>query len=184
MHYLLRGSIERGAELWSPNEEEYEMLKAAVVGGPSLVFTRRHVAGVTRIRPHRIMNHTLCRKILGYDANALYLSTKLNDMPCGKGEVVRYEEEAVAPNFVKKLKEGEWSGFAEVDIQIPRALWAKFEEMPPFFFNKELPDRAVPQQVWNYLQKTGRKKSKMQETGGRPLCREDVGLRSSAALVC
>ena len=35
LYYLLRGSIERGADLWSPCKEAYEMLKNAVVGGPS-----------------------------------------------------------------------------------------------------------------------------------------------------
>ena len=29
MHYLLRGTIERGAELYNPSEEAYEMLKGA-----------------------------------------------------------------------------------------------------------------------------------------------------------
>ena len=45
LHYLLRGSIERGANLYAPNVEAYEMLKGAVVGGPSLVFTRCHEVG-------------------------------------------------------------------------------------------------------------------------------------------
>ena len=54
MHYLLRSTIERGAELYNPSEEAYEMLKAAWVGGPSLVFKRYHEAGVTKIRPHRL----------------------------------------------------------------------------------------------------------------------------------
>jgi len=40
LHYLLRGAIERGAELYNPGKEAYKMLKEAVVGGPSLVFTR------------------------------------------------------------------------------------------------------------------------------------------------
>jgi len=29
---------------------------------------------------------------LGYDAKALYLSTMLNDMPCGKEKVIDYED--------------------------------------------------------------------------------------------
>ena len=33
MHYLLKGSIERGGELYSPGKEAYEMLKDAVMGG-------------------------------------------------------------------------------------------------------------------------------------------------------
>jgi len=87
LHYLLRGSIERGAELYSPCKEAYGMLKEAVVGGQSLVFTWYHEAGVTRIRPHRFKQPRVCKRIIGYDANALYLSTMLRDMPCGKEQV-------------------------------------------------------------------------------------------------
>ena len=54
LHYLLRGAIERNADLYSPSKEAYDMLKAAVVGGPSLVFTRYHEVGKTRIRSHQI----------------------------------------------------------------------------------------------------------------------------------
>lgn len=49
LHYLLRGSIERGAEIYSPRKEAYEMLKLAV-DRQSLVFTRHQKAGVTKIR--------------------------------------------------------------------------------------------------------------------------------------
>ena len=137
MHYLLHGSVERGAELWNPNDEEYAMLKGAVVGGPSLVFTRHHKEGKTKIRSHHIPNAKPCRKILGYDANALYLSTMRQDMLCGKGEVVEFPDP-------KKATE-------EVDIEIPRTLWPKFEEMSPFFINKQVPQEAVPQHMMDYL---------------------------------
>ena len=88
LHYLLKGSIELGAELYAPSAEAYQMLKGAVVGGPSLVFTRYHEVGKTRIRSHQVAGDAkLCQNILGYDANALYLSTMLRDMPCGKERV-------------------------------------------------------------------------------------------------
>ena len=38
LHYLLRGTVERGAEMYSPSKEAYDMLKNAMVGGPSIVF--------------------------------------------------------------------------------------------------------------------------------------------------
>ena len=72
LHYLLRG-----ADLYSPGNEAYEMLKEAVVGGPSLVFTRCHEVGVSKIRSHQIPEPKICKRILGYDANALYLYTML-----------------------------------------------------------------------------------------------------------
>ena len=161
MHYLLRGAVERGAELYAPTQEEYEMLKGAVVGGPSLVFTRYHEVGKTRIRDHQVEEPRLCKKILGYDANALYPSTMLRDMPCGKGRVVHYEEafkEKEGPVLVKRQKEGKWFGFAEVDIEIPEGLRPKFEEMCPFFYNKTVPEEAVPEQMKQYLVRTGRKR--------------------------
>ena len=158
LHDLLRGCVERDAELYSPGKEAYEMLKEAVVGGPSLVFTRYHEVGVTKIRSHRIAEPRLCKNILGYDANALYLSTMLRDMPCGKGRVMHYNYQAAAPILTQRLKEEKWFGFAEVDIEIPEPLRPKFEEMCPFFYNKEVAIEAVPQHMLVYLKRTGRKR--------------------------
>ena len=61
LHYFLRGAVERGAELYTPGKEAYEMLKEAVVGGPSLVFTRYYEVDVTGIRSHRISEPRLCK---------------------------------------------------------------------------------------------------------------------------
>ena len=116
------------------------MLKGAVVGGSSLVFTRYHEAGATVIRSHQIKNPKPCRKILGYDANALYLSTMAKDMPCGKGLVVRYKYPTIAAQTMKAwLKSERWFGYGELYVEIPKHLHEKFEEMPPFFINKEVP---------------------------------------------
>ena len=134
LHYLLRGAVERGADLYSPSKEAYEMLKEAVVGGPSLVFTRYHEAGVTGIRSHLFAEPRLCKKIVGYDVSALYLSTMLREMPCGKERVVHYDDEfqaEAAPVLTQRLKEGSSFGFAKVDIEIPNPLRPKFEEMCP-----------------------------------------------------
>ena len=161
LHYLLRGAIERNADLYSPSKEAYVMLKEAVVGGPSLVFTRYHEVGKTRIRSHQIAEPKLCKNILGYDANALYLSTMLREMPCGKEKVVHYTGEYQtdgAPVLTHRLKEGSWFGYAEIDIEIPNHLHQKFEEMCPFFHNKAVPAKAVPEHMLKYLRDTGRKR--------------------------
>ena len=53
LQYLLRGIDSKSkSELYTPGEEAYKHLKAAVSGGPSIVLTRYHEAGVTRIRSH------------------------------------------------------------------------------------------------------------------------------------
>ena len=171
LHYLLKGAIERKAELYAPSKEAYEMLKEAVVGGPSLVFTRYHEVGKTRIRSHQYTipregevitgaHAKLCQNILGYDANALYLSTMLREMPCGQERVCHYTDEYqidAVPIFTQRLKEKSWFGYAEVDIEIPNHLHQKFEEMCPFFHNKTVPTKAVPKHMKQYLRATGRK---------------------------
>ena len=101
------------------------MLKAAVVGGPSLVFTRYHEAGVTKIRSHQIAEALYCLCILGFDANALNLSTLLEEMPRGKERVVHFPEDqklGAATWLTEKVKNGTW-----FDIEIPKTLWPKFD---------------------------------------------------------
>ena len=162
--YILRKTLQprwgyKPPDLYSPNKEAYAMLKAAVVGGPSLVFTRRHVAGETRIRSHQYEDARLCRRILGYDANSLYPSTMMKEMPCGPGYVKSYDNpEAYARVFPQFLWMEEWFGFAEVDIEVPEELWPEFEEFPPLFINRGVPDSAVPQHMHDYLQQSGRKR--------------------------
>ena len=162
--YILRKTLQprwgyKPPELYSPNKEAYAMLKAAVVGGPSLVFTRKHVAGETRIRSHQYEDARLCRRILGYDANSLYPSTMMKEMPCGPGFVKSYDNpEAYARVFPQFLWTEEWFGFAEVDIEVPEELWPEFEEFPPLFINRGVPDSAVPQHMHDYLQQSGRKR--------------------------
>lgn len=45
MKYVIRTS--ESELLYAPNLEDYQMLKDSVTGGPSIVFTRYHEAGVT-----------------------------------------------------------------------------------------------------------------------------------------
>ena len=167
--YILRKTLQprwgyKPPELYSPNKESYAMLKAAVVGGPSLVFTRKHVAGETRIRSHQYEDAKVCRRILGYDANSLYPSTMMKEMPCGPGFVKSYDNpEAYARVFPQFLWTQEWFGFAEVDIEVPEELWPEFEEFPPLFINRGVPDSAVPQHMHDYLQQSGRKRSPEQK---------------------
>ena len=98
MQYILQGTM-RGREppkLYAPTGEAYEMLKGAVVGGPSLVFTRKHIAGQTRIRSHKYDLARIVQRILGFNANSLYPSTMTKEMPCGKETIVHYEDPAQA----------------------------------------------------------------------------------------
>ena len=124
------------------------------------MFTRYHEAGVTNIRSHQYAAPKPCKRVLGYDANALYLSTMLKDMPCGKEEVTDYEDPVNAvPLIQKAVLSGKLFGFVKCKLTTPRHPWPKFEEMPPLFVNREVPEAAVPQEMLEYLSQTGRKRT-------------------------
>ena len=52
------------------NRDIYCLFKENIVGGPSIIFNRYHKSGKTFIRNNP---NKPCQKIIGYDANALYL---------------------------------------------------------------------------------------------------------------
>ncbi|TMW63865.1 hypothetical protein Poli38472_002806 [Pythium oligandrum] len=72
--------------VWSIDEEEKDIhhkMKANITGGPSIIFHRVAKRDETLIRPHT-ENPKLVKKVIGYDANALYLWALGNVMPCGR----------------------------------------------------------------------------------------------------
>ena len=59
----------------------------------------------------------LYKRILGYDTNALYLSTVLNDMPCGKEKVTDYEDRVLAAIELKNaIINGKLFGFVKCKL--------------------------------------------------------------------
>jgi len=62
------------------NEDLYHTFKNNVVGGPSIIFTRHHKVNETYIRNDKSKP---CKKIVGFDANALYLWAIDQKMPVG-----------------------------------------------------------------------------------------------------
>ena len=159
MQYILRRTL-RGCnapELYAPGPEAYEILKAAVGGGPSLVFTRKHVAGKTRIRSHKYDLARIVKRIMGFDANSLYPSTMAKEMLCGKELVEHYEDPVqAAKDLIPRMYSKRWFGFAEVDIEVPQDLWEKFEEFPPSFINQSVGKGGIPQHMKDYLAKSDR----------------------------
>ena len=66
------------------NSDLYHLIKDNNTGGPSIVFHRYHEAGKTKIREaEKGQAAKLCEKIVGYDANALYLWVLTQNMPTG-----------------------------------------------------------------------------------------------------
>ena len=66
------------------NKDLHDLVKANIVGGPSIIFHRYHETGVTTLRRNEHGEAARsCRAIVGYDANALYLWSLMQDMPMG-----------------------------------------------------------------------------------------------------
>ncbi|KAL9961203.1 hypothetical protein ACROYT_G030104 [Oculina patagonica] len=69
------------------HKDLYYLFKKNMVGGPSIFFHRYHEAGKTKIREKEMKAQgkepKTCQKIVGYDANALYLWAIMQDMPTG-----------------------------------------------------------------------------------------------------
>ena len=99
----------------------FYLLKDSIVGGPSIIFNRYHEANKTKIRN----GDKLCKKIIGYDANALYLWAIAQEMPTGKHEHIKTYD-------LKQLKEdilnNNLFGFVKVDIETPEDLKETFQK--------------------------------------------------------
>ena len=62
----------------------YHLIRNNNTGGPSIIFHGYHEAGKTKIREaEKGQAAKLCEKIVGYDANALYLWALMQNMPTG-----------------------------------------------------------------------------------------------------
>lgn len=62
------------------NKDLFQTIKRGIVGGPSVVFHRETKAGVTNIRDDPSYP---CQRVIGLDANALYLWALSQPMPVG-----------------------------------------------------------------------------------------------------
>ena len=93
----------------------HRMITDNIVGGPSLIIHRYHEASKTYIRQDEYGNEAkLCRRIIGEDANSLYLWAMAQQMPTGP---VIYRE---GPDFERQTSTLSYSSQA---IQ-----WLKWQE--------------------------------------------------------
>ena len=76
--------------LFNPkNKDIYRLFRENIVGGPSIIFNRYHESGKTFIQNNP---NKPCQKIIGYDANALYLWAIGQDFPAGYPLIRRQEK--------------------------------------------------------------------------------------------
>ena len=105
----------------------YYMLKNSKRGGPAIVFHRYQEVDETLIRGGK-----LCKSIIGFDANALYLGGIMQEMPVGK---YKHITEYNIKDLTHDILNDKLFGFVEVDIKVPDELYEKFSEMLPIFKN-------------------------------------------------
>lgn len=71
--------------LFKENKDLYSLFKKNMVGGPTIIFHRKHQEGKTTIREKEMEGQgkepKMCQKIVGYDAIALYLWAIMQNMP-------------------------------------------------------------------------------------------------------
>ena len=66
------------------NSDLHDLVRENMVGGPSIIFHRYHEAEKTRLRENVYGEEAkICKAVVGYDANALYLWCLMQDMPTG-----------------------------------------------------------------------------------------------------
>jgi len=113
------------------NLEDFQIFKRNNVGGPSIIFNRFQEKNKTKIK-----NNKICKKIIGFDANALYLGCIGNVMPVGVIQKIDILEDI--NYYIEQIKNDKLFGFVECDIETPQELKSKFNEFPLIFKNIEI----------------------------------------------
>jgi hypothetical protein len=79
------------------------------------------------------------QRILGKDANALYLYCMSQQMPCGR---IRYHEGSPKGEWRQQVLTEKLFGFMTVDIHVPEELYDKFAEFPPLFVHANVQEQS------------------------------------------
>ena len=102
-----------------------------------------------------------CKSIVGYDANSLYLCCAGQEMPCGKEGYFEMSKEKQKDlkeikDFCEMVMSGEFFGFAQVDIEVPKELKPTFSEFAPLFLLGEVTEDQIPAHMKKYKEDTKR----------------------------
>jgi hypothetical protein len=127
---LLSCTEEKFSLFKEEDKELFYLLKRNIVGGPSIIFHRYHEVNKTCIRGGKV-----CKNVLGYDANALYLWAISEVMPTGDyGTITEYD----LPQLKSDVMSDKIFGYVECDIRVPEHLYEHFSEMCPIFKNIDI----------------------------------------------
>ena len=112
-----RKQNESFASILNRDEDLYYTLKRNIVGGPSIIFHREHGAGQTLLYGK---DGNVCVIIVGYDANALYLWSLDQNMPCG-GYVRRFGPDFAPVHRLYRRDMYDWMDYMALTTK--RRIW-------------------------------------------------------------
>ena len=97
-------------------------------------------------------------KIVGFNANSLYLYCFGQEMPCSKEEYVEVDQPYDMEELRNQVMKGMLFGFLQVDIYVLNELIDKFSRFCPLFVVDSIPDELISSHVRVYQMRTGQKR--------------------------
>ncbi|KAJ8048029.1 hypothetical protein HOLleu_00186 [Holothuria leucospilota] len=150
MKYLFQAAEDEPCALFDEkNKDLYYTFRANLVGGPSIIFHRYQEKGKTKIRN----TDNVCQKIVGFDANALYLWAIMQDMPTGpylrRREETGFKLEKSRPAIRDDLLFGAIE--CDIHVYVYDELKPKFAEMCPIFKNTNVSVDDIGEHMKNFV---------------------------------
>ncbi|XP_076815041.1 uncharacterized protein LOC143461131 isoform X2 [Clavelina lepadiformis] len=148
LKYLL-STLERGiffSLIEKRDADLHRLIRENITGGASIIFTRYHEKGITRIRNQQYQQQAkLCQTVLGLDVNGLYLHALAQPMPTST--YIRYKRDGDSDRFIPKIA----NFYGRMSYE-----WLSWEEVTRgctirHMFNgteKRIGDRALPSDGW------------------------------------
>ena len=131
-----------------------------MVGGPSVVFCQHHKSGKSQIYSHQYTDVISCARVIGIDANSLYLYCSGQEMPCGKEVYVEVDRPDDTEELCSQVMKGILFGFLQVNIHVPDELIDTFIEFCLLFVINSIPDESIPTSMHEYQIRTRQKSIK------------------------
>ena len=129
----------------------YKSLRSQLMGDLSLIFCRLAISGETKIRSHEIENPETVKKVLGLDANSLYLHAIAQNNPTGYFCCYK-EEEDFRPDPCSKFAFQSYQWLSYVANEKNTFLQTRFNTQPTMLCRAHAgPARAArtgPVPIW------------------------------------
>ena len=149
------------------NKDVFQSIKANIIGGPSIVFHRYAETNKSMIQrihydsENKKWYHDsfgkMVKKIIGYDANALYLYCIAQPMLCGELKYIPLKNTKTymtqMQEIINDVMNDKLFGIIDCNIEVPENLYEYFAEFPPLFINVEYSSDRGGEYMKNVIEK-------------------------------